>query len=135
MTSSEQRRRSGHRSVMAVCVLAGLAYLAVGIAGGQVGFGIFGLLLMLAYAGWLTWRRGRTETETILSGEGVDERQLAINERATAAVGTLLIVAVLIGLLASLAVQWGEGVWVFGGLAALAGIGYAVIVTILTRRT
>ncbi len=134
MTSSEQRRR-GYRSVMAVCVLAGIAYLIVGIISHQIGFGVFGLVLMLAYGGWLTWRRGRTEGEAILAGEGVDERQQEITMRATAAMGNLLVVAVLVGLLVSLAVQWSDGVWVFGGLAAFGALAFGGALAYHLRRS
>ena len=135
MTSSEQRRRSGYRGGMAVCVVGGLAYLVVGIASGQVGFGIFGLLLMLAYAGWLTWRRGRTEGEAILAGEGVDERQQEIATKATAAMGNLLVLAVLVGFFVSLFTQWDAGVWVFGGLAAFGAVTFGAALAVLLRRS
>ncbi|WP_152186052.1 hypothetical protein [Segeticoccus rhizosphaerae] len=134
MTNSEQRRR-GYRGVMAVCLVGGLAYLAVGVVTGQVWFGVFGLAIMLTYAGWLTWRRGRTEEETILAGEGVDERQQAINARATVAMGNLMLLAVLAGFFISLFLQWDSGVWVFGGLAAFGGVSYAAALAFYLRRS
>jgi hypothetical protein len=69
----------------AVSIFFGLVYLVAGIIGDQVGFGLFGLGVMVAVAAGLVFVRGRSETVKGLLDRR-DERINALDVQATALV-------------------------------------------------
>lgn len=119
-----ERRSSGVGAVLLLCVVIGLAYLAIGLATEQTRFGVGGLLIMLAYGAVLVLGRRRTEAIALLAGDVTDERQQGIGQRALAFTATVLLVGVLGGFLISLATQ-SEHTQVFAGLCALGGVAFA----------
>ena len=72
-------------------VALGVAMLVAGWAGGDLGFGVFGLGLMTALGAVFLLGSGRSETLSGLGGPGRDERWEAIDMRATAGAGLVLI--------------------------------------------
>lgn len=121
---SAERRPSGPAGVLILCVVIGLAYLAIGLATEQTRFGIAGLLIMLAYGAVLVLGRRRAEAVALLGGEFTDERQQDIGQRALAFTAGVLLVALLGGFLVGLATQ-SEHTQVFAGLCALGGVAFA----------
>jgi drug/metabolite transporter (DMT)-like permease len=103
----------------------GVAILAAFAAGGDTGSGLWGLGVMLAL-GAVFLLGGRSETLSGLGGPGRDERWEAIDIRATAASGTVLICAVLAAWLWE--VGHGRDGSPYGQLAAVAGVSYIVAV-------
>jgi hypothetical protein len=115
----------------AFSVALGVAILVAAWAGGDPAFGVFGLGLMTAL-GAVLLLGGRSETLSGLSGPGRDERWAAIDLRATAGTGLVLICVVI-----------GTWLWEIGNgrdgspysqLGAIAGITYLVAVAILRWR-
>jgi transcriptional regulator with XRE-family HTH domain len=106
--------------------------LVAGWAGGDLGFGVFGLGLMTALGAVFLLGSGRSETLSGLGGPGRDERWEAIDMRATAGAG-LVLIAVVIG-----AWLWeighGRDGSPYSQLGAIAGITYVVAVAILRWR-
>jgi hypothetical protein len=99
----------------------GLLYLATGIAGGDAFLAIAGPVLMVAFAALLLGVRRRSETVQGLLDRR-DERINALDLRATAVTGIVLVGAVLVGFTVSVA-RGGDGspyVW----LGCLAGVTY-----------
>src|SRR5699024_164272 len=94
--SSMPRASASELTVPTVSVAGGLLYLVVGLIGGQVWFGITGLVIMVVFAAVL-WRvRHRSETVAGLLNRR-DERINAIDLTATAYAGGALVVALVIG--------------------------------------
>lgn len=116
----------------AFSVALGVAILVAGWAGGDLGFGVFGLGLMTALGAVFLLGSGRSETLSGLGGPGRDERWEAIDMRATAGAG-LVLIAVVIG-----AWLWeighGRDGSPYSQLGAIAGITYVVAVAILRWR-
>jgi hypothetical protein len=110
----------------------GVAMLIAGWAGGDLGLGVFGLALMTTL-GAVFLLGGRSETLSGLSGPGRDERWEAIDLRATAGAGLVLICVVI-----------GAWLWEVGNgrdgspytqLGAIAGVSYVVAVAIFRWRS
>jgi len=109
----------------AFSVALGAAILVAAWAGGDAGFGVFGLVLMAAL-GALFLFGGRSETLSGLGGPGRDECWAAIDLRATAGAGLVLICVVI-----------GAWLWEIGHgpdgspysqLGAIAGITYVMAI-------
>jgi len=116
----------------AFSVALGMAILVAAWAGGDPAFGVFGLGLMTAL-GAVFLLGGRSETLSGLGGPGRDERWEAIDLRATAGTGLVLICVVI-----------GTWLWEIGHgrdgspysqLGAIAGVTYVVAVAILRWRS
>jgi len=116
----------------AFSVALGVAILAAAWAGGDPAFGVFGLGLMTALGAVFLFG-GRSETLSGLGGPGRDERWEAIDLRATAGTGLVLICVVI-----------GTWLWEIGHgrdgspysqLGAIAGVTYVVAVAILRWRS
>jgi len=116
----------------AFSVALGVAILVAAWAGGDPAFGVFGLGLMTAL-GAVFLLGGRSETLSGLSGPGRDERWEAIDMRATAATGLVLIVTVIGAWLWDVA-QGGDGS-PYAQLAAVSGVAYIVAIAILRFRS
>ena len=126
MTSQPSERRTGGiGAVLILCVVTGLAYLAIGVATGQTGFGVIGLLIMLAYGAVLLVARRRSEAVALLGGAFSDERQHDIGRRALALTASVLIIGILGGFFVSLATR-SEHTQVFAGLGALGGAAFII---------
>ena len=110
--------------------LGGLVLAAMAI-GGDAGGGLKGFAIMAAVAA-LFWLGGRSDTLAGLGGPGRDERWAAIDVRATAFAGVVL-VAVLSG-------SWlwelsqGEDGRPYSQVLAVGGIAYLVAVAVLRHR-
>jgi hypothetical protein len=116
----------------AFSVALGVAILVAAWAGGDAGFGVFGLGLMTALGAVFLFG-GRSETLSGLGGPGRDERWQEIDLRATAGAG-LVLICVVIG-----AFLWeighGRDGSPYSQLGAIAGITYVVAVAILRWRS
>ena len=106
----------------AVAVALGLVYLAIGIAHDRVALGVAELAIMVGFAAVVgLGRRRGSETATLLSGEAGDERYAALQLRALATTGAVLVGAVVLGLFWSLATG-SDTAGVFTALAVLSGV-------------
>jgi|1185.fasta_scaffold104627_3 hypothetical protein len=116
----------------AFSITLGLLVLGAAWAGGDLESGLLGLAVMTGLAAVFLFG-GRSETLAGLGGPGRDERWAAIDTRATAAAGFVLI-TVLIG-----AWLWeiahGRDGSPYGQLCALAGITYIIAVAVLRVRS
>lgn len=122
-TNDTQQRSAQQWVVPGVAVAGGFAYLIAGIVGGEIGFGIFGLVLMLTVAVAVLAVRRRSET---LKGllDRRDERIVQIDLKATAFAGNVLIATVLIAFVVEIA-RGNDGM-PYGALGAIAGVAYLV---------
>ncbi|NUO60296.1 MAG: hypothetical protein HOV71_29355 [Hamadaea sp.] len=111
----------------AVCVAGGLAYFVSAWIGGRPGLGVLLLLLMLVFGGIVLLAGRKSETVRHLFDRR-DERITAIDVKASATAGTVLVVAVLIGAFVELG--RGHSGEPFTWLAAVAGIAYAAAVLV-----
>jgi hypothetical protein len=118
-------------AVPATAVVLGLGYLVAGIVGDQIGFGIFGLCLMVGIAVILILVRGHSETVQGLLDKR-DERINQIDLEATAAAGGVTIMAIIIAVFVQIA--RGGDVMPYAWLGALAGIAYILALVIKRLR-
>lgn len=124
-------KSSARWSVPVVGAVIGVAYLIAGILGHDLGFGVFGLVLMLVASLALVLLRGRSETiEGLLDQR--DERINSINLNANAIAGSTVIAAVLIAMLVSIAT--GHDGMPYAWIAALGGVVYVIALVVLRRR-
>ena len=131
MTTPEPGRgshRPGRLLVPGVAVAGGIAYLVAGLVGGDTGFGIVGLIIMVVLAGTLLLVGRRSETvDGLLSRR--DERINTIDRDASLAAGLSLIVAVLVMFVVEVA--RGRDGSPYDWLAGLAGAIYLVALVVL----
>jgi hypothetical protein len=122
MSTNNTRRRSAQQwAVPGFAVAAGIAYLIAGIVGDEIGFGIFGLALMLTVAVGVLAVRRRSETVQGLLDRR-DERIVQIDLRATAFAGSVVIAAVLIAFIVEIA--RGNDGSPYAALGAIGGVAY-----------
>jgi predicted histidine transporter YuiF (NhaC family) len=114
-------------AVPVTSVALGIGYLVAGIVGGQTGFGIFGLCLMVGIAVILILIRGRSETVQGLLDRR-DERINQIDMEATAAAGGVTILAIIIAVFVQIA--RGDDPMPYAWLGALAGVAYLVALVV-----
>ena len=107
--------------VPAFSVAMGLVLLGAGILGHHVGDGLFGLGVMTALGAVFAFG-GRSETIRGLRGDGRDERFHAMDARATLASGSVLLIAVLVAYVVSVAS--GDSGEPYSWLGAIAGVTY-----------
>ena len=107
--------------VPAFSVAMGLVLLGAGILGHRVGDGLFGLGVMIALGAVFAFG-GRSETIRGLRGDGRDERFHAMDARATLASGSVLLIAVLVAYVVSVAS--GDSGEPYSWLGAIAGVTY-----------
>ncbi len=119
-------------AVPGVAAVIGLGYLVAGVVGDDLGFGVFGLLLMVGFAAALMLVRRKSETVAGLMDRR-DERMRSIDNDATLFAGAVLIVAVIAGFIIEVARGHdGSPYYVLGAIAGIAYVG-AVIVLRLRR--
>lgn len=121
-TNAAKNSPSNTRWVLpGTAALIGLAYLAAGIAGGEVIFGVGGLVLMLTVAiGLLVASRWSETVGGLLDRE--DERINQLDASATLFAGAALILAVLVMFIVEIA--QGKDGSPYYQLGALAGVAY-----------
>ncbi len=107
--------------VPAFSVAMGLVLLGAGVLGHRVGDGLFGLGVMIALGAVFAFG-GRSETIRGLRGDGRDERFHAMDARATLASGSVLLIAVLVAYVVSVAS--GDSGEPYSWLGAVAGVTY-----------
>jgi hypothetical protein len=126
MTTNDAPRRSRQTWVLpGVAVAIGIAYLVAGILGDEIGFGIFGLVLMVAIAVGVLVVRRRSETVQGLLDRR-DERLVQIDVKATAFAGAIVIAAVLIAFIVEIA--RGHDGDPYAALGAIGGAAYLAAV-------
>lgn len=115
--------------IFGVCI--GVCYLVAGWLGGNLEFGVFGLLLMTAVSAVLVLASRRSETVAGLMNRR-DERINDIDLRATTFSGMSVFAAVLAMFMIEIA--QGQDGSPYYQLAALGGVGYIVAVGYLRFR-
>jgi hypothetical protein len=119
-TTHDTDRIKGRWLVFAVCLAAAATYLGIGLARHELGFAIAGPVIMLVYGiGLLAFGR-RNEIVGLLAGTGSDERRVAVQLRATAAMGQVLTCVLLGGAVVTLAAG-SDLAWTFCWLCAVGG--------------
>ena len=125
-------KRGTRWAVPAAALAAGVGYLVAGVVGGDLGFGIFGLALMLgAGAASLVLARYSETVAGLLDRR--DERINGMDLTATAFAGTALIGAVLVMFIVEIA--RGHSGSPYYQLGALGGLAYlAALIYLRVRR-
>ena len=112
-------------------VLMGLVYLVAFWAGGSLAYGVFGLVVMVAFSLLLLVARRRSETVRGLLDHR-DERISAIDLRATAVTALAMIAVVLVAFVVEIA--RGHSGWPYDMIGAVGGLTYLVAVIVLRIR-
>lgn len=115
----------------AVASVAGVTYLAAGLIGNDLGFGIFGLVLMLAAAGAFVAASRWSETAAGLRDRS-DERINEIDRSASLVAGMTVLMAALIMFVVEIA-QGKDGAPYYQ-LGALGGVTYGCALVWLRYR-
>ena len=122
MTTNDTQNQSARQwTLPGFAVAIGIAYLIAGLVGDEVGFGLFGLALMVTVAVALLLVRRRSETVQGLLDRR-DERIVQIDVKATAFAGTVVIAAVLIAFIVEIA--RGHDGSPYAALGAIGGLAY-----------
>ena len=111
--------------MLALCVALGGVVLLASWLGGSLASGLIGLAVLTGFGLFISLASG-SETIRGLRGDGRDERFALIDLRATAIVGQVLIIAVIVGFLVEIA--RGHNGNPYGWLGALGGLSYALAV-------
>jgi hypothetical protein len=125
--------RSGRLAVQLTCALAGLAYLAIGLARSDYAIAFGGLAIMLAYAAFLALFGRRSETVALLGGDASDERRREVTLRATAVTGQVLVFVLAFGAMVSIAAG-SRYTGLLCGLCALGGVVFVASTAWFARR-
>ncbi|MEV0269721.1 hypothetical protein AB0H43_13155 [Hamadaea sp. NPDC050747] len=125
--SRSSKTGTAYWATPAMCLAGGLAYLIAAWIGGRPGLSLVLLALMLAFGVILMLAGRKSETVRHLLDRR-DERITAIDLKATAAAGGVLVVAVLAGAVVELG--RGHSGEPFTWLAAIAGVAYAAAVIV-----
>jgi hypothetical protein len=112
-------------------VLMGLVYLIAFWAGGSLAYGVFGLVVMVAFSLLLLVARRHSETVRGLLDHR-DERITAIDLRATAVTALAMIVVVLVAFVVEIA--RGQSGWPYSMIGAVGGLAYLGAVIVLRIR-
>jgi len=115
----------------AFCLALGVAVLAASWLGGQLGTGVFGLVVMAAFGLVILLLTGRSETIRGLT-TGRDERFAQIDLKATAVAGLVLILTVIVAWLVEVA--RGRSGEPYDWLAAIGGLAYVAAVALFRWR-
>ena len=115
----------------AFCVGLGGVVLLASWLGGQLGSGVYGLVVMAAFGLFFLLVTGRSETIRGLT-TGRDERFAQIDLKATAAAGLVLIITIIVAWLVELA--RGHSGNPYGWLGAIGGLSYALAVAFFRWR-
>ena len=115
----------------AFCLALGVVVLVAGWLGGQLGTGVFGLVVMAAFGLVILLLTGRSETVRGLT-TGRDERFAQIDLKATAVAGLVLILTVIVAWLVEVA--RGHSGQPYDWLAASGGLAYVAAVALFRWR-
>lgn len=108
-------------AVPGVAVLIGIGYLVAGLLGDDVGFGVFGLLLMVAAAAAFMLLGRRSETVAGL----IDRRDERINRiDADASLFAAMVVLLAVGVMFMVEIARGQDGSPYYQLGALGGVSY-----------
>jgi len=113
------------------CLGLGVVVLVASWLGGQLGAGLYGLVVMTAFGLVLLLLGGRSETIRGLT-TGRDERFAQIDLRATAVAGLVLITTVIVAWLVEIA--RGHSGNPYGWLGAIGGLAYIIAVAFFRWR-
>jgi hypothetical protein len=116
----------------AVCLALGLAFLVAGLLGGDAASGAGGFVVMSVVGVAFLVLTPHSDTIAGLAGPGRDERWTAIDVRATAFSGLVLIAVILGAFFYELATGRDGEPW--SQLGAIGGVAYVVSVAVLRRR-
>ena len=111
--------------LLAFSVALGGVVLLASWLGGSLASGLIGLAVLTGFGLFISLASG-SETIRGLRGDGRDERFALMDLRATAIVGQVLIIAVIVGFLVEIA--RGHNGNPYGWLGALGGLSYALAV-------
>ena len=111
--------------MLAFSVALGDVVLLASWLGGSLASGLIGLAVLTGFGLFISLASG-SETIRGLRGDGRDERFALMDLRATAIVGQVLIIAVIVGFLVEIA--RGHNGNPYGWLGALGGLSYALAV-------
>ena len=109
----------------AFCLALGVVVLAAGWLGGQLGTGVFGLVVMAAFGLVILLLTRRSETIRGLT-TGRDERFAQIDLKATAVTGLALLLTVIVAWLVEIA--RGRSGQPYDWLAAIGGLAYVAAI-------
>ena len=115
----------------AFCLALGVVVLVASWLGGQLGSGVFGLVVMAAFGLVILLLTGRNETIRGLT-TGRDERFAQIDLKATAVAGLVLILTVIVAWLVEIA--RGHNGQPYDWLAAIGGLAYVAAVALFRWR-
>ena len=115
----------------AFCVVMGLVYLVAASISGQPYLGVMLLIFMVVFAAAVVFASWRSETVRGLLDRR-DERIVGIDLRATAAAGTAIILAVIVGAVVELG--RGHSGAPYTWLAAVGGLAYLAAVVVQRMR-
>jgi uncharacterized membrane protein len=113
-------------------VALGLVLAGAMDVGGQAG-GLWVIALFVVYGAVLSALSAHSEVASLLTGEARDERQRSINDQASAAAFSVLVVVLVVGFVVTTALG-SDLAMVFSGLSALAGLTWLTALVVLTRR-
>ena len=115
------------------CVVLGLVLAgAMALGGdGEAAWWVIGLFVV--YGGVLFVLSPRSEVASLMSGDAGDERQRSINEKASAASFSVLVVAFVVGFVVTTATGSDLAV-AFSTLSAFSGLTWVTALVVLTRR-
>ena len=115
----------------AFCLALGVVVLAAGWLGGQLGTGVFGLVVMAAFGLVILLLTRRSETIRGLT-TGRDERFAQIDLKATAVTGLALLLTVIVAWLVEIA--RGRSGQPYDWLAAIGGLAYVAAIALFRWR-
>ena len=115
----------------AFCLALGVVVLVAGWLGGQLGTGVFGLVVMAAFGLVILLLTRRSETIRGLT-TGRDERFAQIDLKATAAAGLALLLTVIVASLVEIA--RGHSGQPYDWLAAIGGLAYVAAIALFRWR-
>ena len=115
----------------AFCVGLGGVVLLASWLGGQLGSGVYGLVVMAAFGLFLLLVTGRSETVRGLT-TGRDERFAQIDLKATAVAGLVLIITIIVAWLVEVA--QGHSGSPYTWLGAIGGLSYALAIAFFRWR-
>lgn len=118
-------------AVPATAAVIGIGYLVAGLVGDDVGFGVFGLVLMVAVAAVFMWAGRHSETVAGLRDRN-DERINKIDGDASLFAGMTILIAVIAMFIVEIA--RGQDGSPYYQLGALGGVSYVVALVWLRLR-
>lgn len=131
MSKTDKASLATRWAIPVVAAVAGVAYLVAGLAGGDVSFGVFGLVLMLGVAAAFMLLARRSETAAGLR-DRTDERINAIDRSASLVAGMTVLLAALLMFVVEIA--QGKDGSPYYQLGALGGITYLLTLVWLRYR-